>query len=103
MTDYNYRVRVYVDIDWVPRGLGGVGLGQNQANIPGFGTGATAGNAGMAQTMRFQASERVPNAFTTAPTAANVQTAIASAGTDIQGQIDATVLATIVGWATGKE
>jgi hypothetical protein len=103
MTDYLYRVRVYADIDWVPRGLGGVLLAQNQANLPGYGTGATPGPGGDAQTMRFQAAEMVPNAIATPPTAANVGTAITSAATDIQGQITAAILGVIQGWATGGQ
>ena len=102
MTDYLYRVRAYVDVDWVPRGLQGTNLAQNQSNSPGFGTTAQAGEGSMAQTMRFQAAEIVPNALTTAPTAANFGTAIQSCGTDIQGQITAAILAVIQGWATGS-
>jgi hypothetical protein len=103
MTDYLYRVRAYVDVDWVPRGLGGMDLTQNQANLPGYGTGATPGPGGVAQTMRFQAAEMVPNALTVAPTAANIGTAISSTATDIQGQITAAILGVIQGWATGGQ
>lgn len=101
MTDYNYRVRAYVDVDFFPRGGGGVMIHQNQANLPGYGTGQTPGPGGEMQTMRFQASEIVPNAQTVAPTAANIGTAIQSCGTDIQAQITAAILAAIQGWATG--
>lgn len=116
MTDYIYQVRTYVDVSICPRGVGGAGLspsgnpasaptgvGYAQANIPGFGTAGNPGQSNMAQTMRFQAAEMVPNAIATAPTAANIGTAISSTATDIQGQITAAILAKIQGWATGGE
>ena len=103
MTDYPFRVRAYVDIDIIPRGMAGTDMVQNQSNSPGYGANATAGVGPVAQTMRFQAAEMVPNTLTTAPTAANFGTAIQSCGTDIQGQITAAILAVIQGWATGGQ
>jgi|SRR5215472_1560195 len=116
MADYLYEVRTYVDVFIVPRGVGGAGLspsgnpanaptgtGYAQANVPGFGATGTPGISPMAQTMRFEAAEMVPNAIATPPTAANIGTAISSTATDIQGQITAAILARIQNWATGGE
>src|SRR5215469_14192878 len=123
MVDYVYQVRAYVDVSICPRGTGSstlgpsgppssgtvssvtfsaspTGYGYSESNVPGFGTTGTPGILPMAQTKRFQAAEMVPNAIGTAPTAANIGTAISSAATDIQGQITTAVLAQIVGWAT---
>jgi hypothetical protein len=103
LTDYLYQVRVYANVSMLPRGTAGPGMQQNNADLGGYGTTATAGPAPMAQTMRFVADEIVPNAIATAPTAANIQTAIASCGTDIQNQITTAVLGVIQGWATGGQ
>jgi hypothetical protein len=104
MPDYIYNVRVYADVSFVPRGRpGGVGIQQNNSNIGGYGATQGPGEAPGAQTMRFQQVEYVGNAVATPPTAANIGTAIQTAGTDIQAQITAAVLAQIQNWATGGE
>ena len=70
--------RVTVDLGWVPEGVGGAGLGQAQANIPGFGVGSTgAGTAVLAQTLRVLTAVGVPGG--TAPTLANINTALTTA------------------------
>ena len=101
MPDYLYSVRVYVDVNYVPRGTAGTNLLQNQSNIPGFAAGATPGNAPAAQTRRFQQNEMVLNAIATPPSAANIGAAMTQAATDIQAQLTGPVMAQIVAWATG--
>jgi hypothetical protein len=103
MADNLYMVRVYVDVCLFPRGMAGAYISQNNSNIGGYGSTQGPGPAPMGQTMRFQQDETVPNAIATPPTAANIGTAIASAATDIQGQITTTILGTIQGWATGGQ
>lgn len=86
----------------MPRGVAGPGIQQNNSNIGGYGPNQTAGINPVAQTMRFQQVELVPNAIATPPTAANIGTAIQTAGTDIQNQITAAILGQIQGWALGN-
>ena len=89
-----FRLRYYVDVDWVGDGTGGTGQGQLQANNP------VAGAVGMAQTMRFQGGQYVPGGDT--PSGANFTTATTAMGTDISNQINvAAILAQIQAWATG--
>lgn len=111
MADNIYEVTIYADIHIMPRGGSGVLFRQNQANIAGYSSttaspGGIGGVAPVAQTMRLQASEIVPNAVATPPTAANIQTAIASCGTDIQNQLTAQssyLLGIVQGWVTGAQ
>jgi hypothetical protein len=104
MPDYLYDVRVYVDVNLIPRGVAGTLLAQNNSNIGAMGPGAGTAAPGPAmQTMRFQMREMVQNAIATPPTAANIGAAITQAATDIQAQITAPVLATIQGWPTGAQ
>ena len=103
MPDYIYSVRVYADVSYTARGTGGTQFQQNNSNIPGYTALQTGGNAPGAQTIRFQQGEMVGNAVATPPTAAQIAAAITQAGTDIQTQITAPVLAKIQNWATGSE
>jgi hypothetical protein len=100
-----YRVRCYIDIDWVGDGGGTVlGGGISQANNPGF-TGADgSGSVGVAQTRRYQTSEQIPGGD--APTLANILTALQSCASDFAAasgtvKITAAELALIQAWATG--
>jgi hypothetical protein len=100
-----YKVRVYVDVDWVGEGSGGAGLAGStssvgMSNYPSQGIANYPIAVGNAQTMRFQDQEPVGGTLD-APTAANIGAAITAAATDIQTQITAAVLAQIQGWATG--
>ncbi len=97
-----YMVQVRVRVNRVARGMGGSGLQQNNADIGGYGSGDTPGNAPSGQSMYFQVDEVVPGTLDS-PTAANIGTALTTAATDIQAKITAPVLAQIQGWATGGE
>jgi hypothetical protein len=103
MADYIYMVHVEARVQRVARGMGGAGLQQNNSNIAGYGALETPGAAPSGQTMYFQQNEMVPNAVATAPTAANIGTALSLAATHIQGQIDAPTLAVIQNWSLGGE
>lgn len=89
-----YRLRYYVDIDWVGDGTGGTMQGILQANNP------VAGDVGSAQTMRLQGGQYVPGGDS--PSGSNFTTATTAMGTDISTQINvAATLAQIQAWATG--
>jgi hypothetical protein len=106
MPDYIYNVRIYVDVNYVPRGRpNGVGVQQNQSNIGGYGPTLTSGEAPASQTLRLQQVEYVPNAVTTPPTAANIGTALTTAAADIQTRLaaDPVTMAMIQNWAIGSE
>jgi hypothetical protein len=94
-----YRLNVTVDFLWVPAGVGGSGLGQLQANIPGMGGTSIPGTFGNAQTLRLIVGEQVPGG--NAPTQANFNTAMTAAGTDIATLMTAAILAQIQAWSTG--
>jgi hypothetical protein len=79
-----YRVRYYVDVDWVGEGTGGVGQAPLEANNP------AAGPVGMAQTMRMQGAQYVTGGgYGTAPTTSNFLTAFTGMGVDINNQFTA--------------
>ena len=103
------RIRVYLDVDWIPDGSGMATMGQNQSNNPGIGSALGPGSVGNAQTLRLQVAESVPGGDT--PTQANLNTAIAQAATDLETLIatpgayaggTATPLSIIDGWAAGN-
>jgi hypothetical protein len=100
------RVRVYVDVDYVGRGVGTGLTGGLNANDPAYGQGLTAGETAVAQTKRFQTSQQVPGTAGSV-TLANILTALNNAANNIAGAtgtpiIDATTLAEINGWQTGN-
>lgn len=86
------RIRVTLDVDYVPDGTGGALLGQNQANNPGYGSALAAGSIGAAQTLELMVAEVVPGGNT--PTAGNFATALTAAATDL-----GTLLVTNAAWA----
>jgi len=105
-----YIVRVTVEPCYVAAGAGPAQTGQNQANEPGFGSAQGAGPVPFSQTMTLRVKEAVPGGE--APSAANFNTAITLAATDIEtmlvtanaapGFTSGTPLALIQGWATGS-
>lgn len=105
-----YRIRVRVDYDWVPDGVGGALLGQMQADNPGFTSAGTSGLVGAAQTASDIVAEIVPGG--NSPTGANFLTALQSAATDLNtkmttaglvpGFTSGTLLALVQGWSTGN-
>ena len=105
-----YKVRVTLDIDFVPNGAGGAGVGQQQSNNPGFGASQVPGTAGVSQTLEMMIAEAVPGGDS--PSAANFNTAITLAATDLEtmlvtagsvpGFTAGTPLALIQAWATGN-
>lgn len=104
-----YKVRLTLDIDFGPDGAGGAGVGQNQSNNPGFGSAQGPGLVGIGQTIEMMVAEAVPGGD--APTAANFNTAITQAATDLEtmlvtansvpGFTSGTPLALVQAWATG--
>lgn len=113
-----YRIRVTLDVDWIPDGGYQSFLGINQSNNPGYNNTLAAGAVGMAQTAELMISEQVPGGD--APTLANFLTALQNAANDLAGtpplggtpifsqpgalygQSPATPLAIIQGFATGQ-
>ena len=103
-----YRIRVTLDLDWVPDGTGSTFLGQNQANNPGYGSALNAGPAGAAQTLELMVSEIVAGGDTL--TQGNLNTAVTQAATDLNtltatagawGGNSGTPTAIATAWATG--
>jgi hypothetical protein len=103
MPDYIYQVRAYVDISMLPRGTGGTLIQQDQANLAGYGPNQGAGTGPASQTLRLAQAEVVPNALATAPTVANLTSAMTTLASDLTGQITPATLAMIQNWATGQE
>lgn len=91
-----YRIRFYVDFDFVGQGVGGAGVFNAAANNPGLGT------VGSAQTLRLQQMEPVLAAIPAVPTSTEFKTALTQGATDLGTQITAAVLATLQGWASGQ-
>lgn len=87
-----YRIRVTLDLDWVPDGGGGATMGQNQSNNPGYGSALGFGTVGAAQTLELMVSESVAGGDTL--TQANLNTAVTQAATDLN-----TLTATAGAWA----
>lgn len=78
-----YKIRVTVDVDWVPDGGGTTFLGINQSNNPGYQSQLGPGATGVAQTAQLMIAELVPGAD--APTLANFFTALSNAANDLAG------------------
>ena len=107
-----YKIRVYVDLDWVGPGMSGAAVFTQEANNPAFGattmTAAAPGSGGSAQSLRMQVAEQI---VTTTPlsalTQAQFNTAINQAATDLQtilataNSTGVTNLAQAQSWATG--
>lgn len=105
-----YRVRAQFIYEWLPDGAGTALLGQQQADQPGYGAGATVGEVGAAQVCSDVVGEFVPNGD--AAVAADFQTALNSLATDaytrfttagaVPGFAGAGTLSSIVlAWPTG--
>jgi len=92
----SWRVRYYVDVDWVGEGTGGVGQGILEANNP------AAGGVGMAQTLRLQGAQYVAGVASSVPTAASFTSTFSSMASDISTQFMATSLTTAQNWSTGS-
>lgn len=107
-----YAVRLRVDYVWVPAGVGGVGLGSQQANNPGFGASGTPGEIPFAQSATDFISEIVPGGAS--PTLANFLTALQAAAADLNTRMNtpnlnafcatpgATLLSQAQGWSIGN-
>ncbi len=101
-------VRVYVDVCFIPAGVGGAAvIGGDQANQPGYGQAGGPGVVPMAETLQLMAMEGVPGT-PGSYTVANLNTALSAVVTDLAGatgtpKITAPILATINGWATGGQ
>ena len=105
-----YRVRATIYIDLVADGTGGVMLGQQQAENPGYTSAQTTGPVGVAQTLSYNLAELVPGGDS--PTASNFQTALTAIGTDaytiantagsLPGLGSTSPIAIAQGWATGN-
>lgn len=76
-----YRMRLRVDYDWVPDGVGTALLGQPQAENPGYGAAGGLGEVGAAQTCSDIVAEFVPNGDAAAN--ADFQTALNAAAADL--------------------
>jgi len=104
-----YLVRSYTELCWVPDGVAGAALGQNQANSPGFGSALNPGSIPNAQVLRLQVAEPVPGGDS--PTQANFNTAFVAIAADLNTLIATpgafsggtqTPLAIAQGWSTGN-
>lgn len=106
----SYRIRVTVDLDWVPSGGDQIGfVGPGLSNNPGYGAGLTAGAVGAAQTMELMVAEVVAGGNTL--TQNNLNTALTTAATDLGtlfgttgawgGNPNQTPTAIATAWATG--
>lgn len=81
-----WALRGYIDVCWVPEGVGGVavmpvgGLG----NEPGYGAAQAAGPMPTAQTLRFQVAEPITGITGAGnPTTGNLSAAATQLGTDL--------------------
>jgi hypothetical protein len=95
-----FKIRVYMDVDYV-----GAGTGQAfnaAANHPGLGSGLTAGETAMAQSRRYQQAEQVQAVNPAIPTQTEFRTAITQAATDLGLQLTTAEIATLQGWALGN-
>lgn len=105
-----YRIRLTVDYDWVPDGVGFTQLGQQQSNNPGTGSTQGPGTVGAAQTLSLIQAETVPGGDS--PTQSNFNTALLNAIADIETQMgtvgaafgvgNQTPLALIQGFSSGN-
>lgn len=108
MAQGRYMVRAYYDVCWIPAGTGpALLLPGSESNSPGYGQAGLPGPAPVAQTRRYQAAEVVVAATPTAPTLAEIDTALKSLADDIAGAtgtpaITAAELAIIQGWSSGN-
>jgi hypothetical protein len=105
MASIGYRAIVMVRIEAVPAGVGGAGLGGLNANDPAYGQGQTPGTTAFAQSLYFQDAVPIPGG--SAPTLANINTALTTAVSDLAAAsgtplITPAQLAIIQGWATGN-
>jgi hypothetical protein len=103
MPDFMYQARVYLDISWLPRGVDGTLLQQNNANLTGYGPTQGPGTGPAGQTLRIGQAEIVPNAIASPPTVANIVAALTTAAASIGTQITPDVLQQITNWAYGGE
>lgn len=105
-----YAIRVEITYGYVPAGAGGAALGQQQADMPGFGATPTPGAVFFAQSAKDIVGEAVPGGES--PSAANFTTAINAAAADLETRLSATnavpgftsgtLLALVQGWSTGN-
>ena len=80
-----YKIRAYVDLDWVAPGMGGAGMMQPEANNPGVGASLLSGTGGVAQSLRIQQAEQVLTTTTiSAITQAQFNTAIDLLAADLK-------------------
>ena len=107
-----YRLRAYIDFDWVAPGTGGAAMSTLEANNPGLGPSLGPGTTGIAQSLRIQQAEQI---FTTtalsAVTSGQISTALTQLATDLLAQVNSatntstgtTPLSQMQGWATGAQ
>ena len=102
------RIRVTLDVDFVPDGAGTALLGQNTSNLPGYGSALGPGAAQAAQTLQIDVAEIVPGG--NSPTSGNFTTALTAAAADLGTLLStagafsggtSTPLALIQAWGTG--
>jgi len=104
------RIEATIRIVQIGDGPGGsYMLGQNQAEIPAFGSAQTAGEIGSAQYAEMRVAELVPGGDV--PTAGNFTTVFTTLATDLGTMISATpnpfngatqtLLSIVQGWSTG--
>lgn len=98
-----WMLRGYIDVCWVPEGVGGVALQPQggQANEPGYGANLSAGTFPNAQTLRLQIAEPIVGHGSTVPTGANLNSAATQLGTDL-GTFLNNNLAQIQNWYLGQ-
>lgn len=98
-----YVIQTEVTVMWVGDGMGGAGLGQQQANVGGMSAGLTPGPIGNAQTLKGIQREGVIAVSPDAPTATELKTAMTLSATDLNTNfLTAANVATIQGWSTGN-
>jgi hypothetical protein len=105
-----FIVRVEVTYGYVPMGAAGTVLGQQQADMAGFGAVPGPGPVFAMQSAKDIVGETVPGGES--PTSGNFQTALNAAATDLQtrlttanavpGFTTGTLLALVQGWSTGN-
>ena len=105
-----YRLRAYVDFDWVPPGTGGAMLSTLEANNPGVGPSLTAGTTGVSQSLRIQQAEQIlTTTAIAAVTSAQISTALTQLAADLLAQVNSgantstgtTPLLQMQNWASG--
>lgn len=98
-----FRIEVIVRCGWVPDGVGGSGLVQSQANIPGAQSGLNPATGFNAQVLQGMQAEGVVAVSPDAPTATEFHTAMILAATDLNTNFfTAANVTTMQNWATGS-